>query len=86
MAFGSAYTSLNLQKLENSEPFKGLERLLNKNNWFKPVLDYTEKSTKVNRVYIVVGAIALSFVTLLFHYGIQMVCAAVGFLYPSFKT
>ncbi|GFY75980.1 receptor expression-enhancing protein [Trichonephila inaurata madagascariensis] len=62
------YNTLNLQKLETSELFQGAHKKLRENRWYKPLLDFAEETTKINRVYLVSGIGSLLALTLLFEY------------------
>ncbi|XP_055950031.1 receptor expression-enhancing protein 5-like isoform X2 [Argiope bruennichi] len=80
------YNTLNLQKLEATELFQSAHRKLRENRWYKPVLDYVEELTKVNRVYTVSGFGALMIVILLLEYGTSLITGCVGFIFPAYKT
>ncbi|GFQ99440.1 receptor expression-enhancing protein [Trichonephila clavata] len=80
------YNTLNLQKLESTELFQGAHKKLRENKWYKPLLDFAEETTKINRVYLVSGIGSLLALTLLFEYGTSLISGCVGFLYPGYKT
>lgn len=47
--------SFNLQSVQNTRLFGKVHKKLKEDTLIKPVLDYAEKSTKVDRVYLVSG-------------------------------
>ncbi|CAL1280204.1 unnamed protein product [Larinioides sclopetarius] len=86
MTSWNPYNSINMQRLESTDVFQAAQRKLRENRWYKPVLDYVEEMTKVNRVYAVSGLGVLLAVILLLEYGTCLIVGSVGFLYPAYKT
>ncbi|XP_054716196.1 receptor expression-enhancing protein 5-like [Uloborus diversus] len=78
--------NLNLQNLENTESFRTLQRKLKEDKWYGRVLDYTEESTKVDRVYLATVTVFVLLASLVINYGLELICGSVGFLYPAYKT
>ncbi|GBO29440.1 Receptor expression-enhancing protein 5 [Araneus ventricosus] len=75
-----------MQRLKSTDLFQAAHKKLRENGWLKPVIDYVEEMTKVNRVYAVSGLGALLTVILLLEYGTFLIVGCVGFLYPAYKT
>lgn len=65
MAFSAAFNYCKMQKLEDTEFFKTLQEKLKEDTWYKPLLDYAETSTKLNRVYIATGIFSPFFIVYL---------------------
>ncbi|KAG8183489.1 hypothetical protein JTE90_001054 [Oedothorax gibbosus] len=78
--------AINFQVLENSRLFGKLDSKLKEDTVFKPMLDYAEKSTKINRVYLVTGFAAVLVFFLLAEFGTAVITGCIGFLYPGYKT
>merc|ERR1711962_155992 len=45
-----------------------------------------EKKTKVQKIYLIYGTLSIVITWLMFGYGAQLLCNAIGFVYPAYYS
>jgi len=73
-------------KVEEKSVREKVEEFLHKKNYFTDGLEFIEQKTKVNRLYICLGAAALLAVYLVVGYATSLVVSLLGFVYPAYAS
>merc|ERR1739838_1054969 len=83
------FQSIELKKemsLFGMEQIQKLEKTLESYPSINSALVSLEKKTKIQKLYLIYGCLSIVITWLMFGYGAQLLCNAIGFVYPAYYS
>merc|ERR1712083_111682 len=81
-------SQLNYKKMSlfGMEQIQKLEKTLESYPSINSALVSLEKKTKIQKLYLIYGCLSIVITWLMFGYGAQLLCNAIGFVYPAYYS